>query len=83
MLEPFDSLQGVLTKANIPNKNILIINGGPKVELGLGDPGNGVQIFGVGLPNCVVVCGPSTASEAFETEAKVPLSTNRLLMSGA
>jgi len=31
----------------------------------------------------VVLGGPSTATEPFETEAKVAFSTNRLLMSGA
>ena len=47
--EPFDSWQREVTEASMRNKNILIINGGPNVGIGLGYLGNEIRSVGVGL----------------------------------
>ena len=41
--ELFDSWQGEVAEVSMPNKNMLIINRGPNVGIGLGALGNGAR----------------------------------------
>jgi len=81
--EPFDSWQGEVAEAGMPNKNILIINRRPNVGIGLGDLGNGVRSVVVGLGIWSGARWTIYCHRGFETEADVALSTRRLVMSGA